>query len=405
MTINEACRILGVTSQCTRDEVKKAYSTKAVQFHPEEHPKEYEKIHSAYRLLIREIGNNKTEIVPDSSEQIIDNLETEDNKIQSEEINVKYDFNIGNVSRIKSDDERIQDKIAESYIKTKSKYRLNDDDFEGGEVSNKENSKIWGENEFADSISVSSKSLKFEEIKKAEQVQNERIKYLVIELTTILADKSIEGWKKLIRFFEVNSSIVNMERFTTQLQAKLINERYPYLKIKELFKLYRQFISRKNMSNKTMELYKFLDEIIRKKEESIEKMLVAFLFVFNIVFWIFFIKERFLGDMLIPIFGIIYSGFFIVIYYAIRYDKNKKTRTDILEIDGYYDSRKNCLITVLIIYTIGLIAFYIGGLRIPELIFMDGELFHLILICVNLVVIAILIGIHKLFFKLIKRNI
>ena len=51
--LNEAYRILGIEPGSDINEVKKAYASLIKQYHPEENPDEWKKIHDAYTLLCK----------------------------------------------------------------------------------------------------------------------------------------------------------------------------------------------------------------------------------------------------------------------------------------------------------------------------------------------------------------
>lgn len=51
-----ACRILGISEDAGRAEIRKAYAELSKKYHPEEHPDEFQKIHEAYQALIRGAG-------------------------------------------------------------------------------------------------------------------------------------------------------------------------------------------------------------------------------------------------------------------------------------------------------------------------------------------------------------
>ena len=48
-----AYEILKLEPGCSREEIKEAYAVLFKQFHPEEFPEEFQKIHTAYTTLIR----------------------------------------------------------------------------------------------------------------------------------------------------------------------------------------------------------------------------------------------------------------------------------------------------------------------------------------------------------------
>ena len=48
-----ACQVLGVKGNSTREEIKEAYAALSKQFHPEEYPEEFQRIHEAYVTLTR----------------------------------------------------------------------------------------------------------------------------------------------------------------------------------------------------------------------------------------------------------------------------------------------------------------------------------------------------------------
>ena len=58
--INDAYRILGLESGADIKEVKKAYAALIKQYHPEEHPEEWKKIHDAYTFLCNWLNRSKT---------------------------------------------------------------------------------------------------------------------------------------------------------------------------------------------------------------------------------------------------------------------------------------------------------------------------------------------------------
>ena len=51
-----ACRILGISEDAGRAEIRKAYAELSKKYHPEEHPDEFQKIHEAYQALNRGAG-------------------------------------------------------------------------------------------------------------------------------------------------------------------------------------------------------------------------------------------------------------------------------------------------------------------------------------------------------------
>lgn len=51
-----ACRILGISEDAGRAQIREAYAELSKKYHPEEHPDEFQKIHEAYQTLIRGAG-------------------------------------------------------------------------------------------------------------------------------------------------------------------------------------------------------------------------------------------------------------------------------------------------------------------------------------------------------------
>lgn len=45
--------ILGIEETFDKTEIKRAYARKAKLYHPEEHPKEYQRLRSAYRMAVK----------------------------------------------------------------------------------------------------------------------------------------------------------------------------------------------------------------------------------------------------------------------------------------------------------------------------------------------------------------
>lgn len=56
-----AYKILGLESGSTPEEIKEAYATLSKQYHPEEHPEEFQRIHEAYTTLTRRRRNRTVE--------------------------------------------------------------------------------------------------------------------------------------------------------------------------------------------------------------------------------------------------------------------------------------------------------------------------------------------------------
>lgn len=69
-----AYEILGLQPGCSAEDVKKAYAELSKQFHPEEHPEEFQQIHEAYATLVRgnrrgrEAGKGETKAVKEVKE-------------------------------------------------------------------------------------------------------------------------------------------------------------------------------------------------------------------------------------------------------------------------------------------------------------------------------------------------
>ena len=53
MTKDMAYEIFGLTPDASKEEIQKAYAQLSKQYHPEENPEEFQRIHEAYRILIR----------------------------------------------------------------------------------------------------------------------------------------------------------------------------------------------------------------------------------------------------------------------------------------------------------------------------------------------------------------
>lgn len=51
-----ACQILGVDAQADRRVIREAYARLSKQYHPEEHPEEFQQLHDAYETLLRGAG-------------------------------------------------------------------------------------------------------------------------------------------------------------------------------------------------------------------------------------------------------------------------------------------------------------------------------------------------------------
>lgn len=59
MNVKEAYEILGLSPDCSRQEIREAYAVLSKQFHPEEHPEKFQKIHEAYVTLTRRRGGRE----------------------------------------------------------------------------------------------------------------------------------------------------------------------------------------------------------------------------------------------------------------------------------------------------------------------------------------------------------
>lgn len=69
---NDICRILDIEASADRKAIKKAYALKVKQYHPEEYPEEWERIHNAYEAAVRIVSTQgKTDIVIPEPEIII----------------------------------------------------------------------------------------------------------------------------------------------------------------------------------------------------------------------------------------------------------------------------------------------------------------------------------------------
>ena len=51
--------LLGIEPTCDVKAIKKAYAKKSKEFHPAEHPEEYERIKSAYQMVLPEAAWRK----------------------------------------------------------------------------------------------------------------------------------------------------------------------------------------------------------------------------------------------------------------------------------------------------------------------------------------------------------
>ncbi|MBP5554904.1 MAG: J domain-containing protein [Lachnospiraceae bacterium] len=73
--LNEAYRILGIEPGSDIKEVKKAYASLIKQYHPEEHPEEWKKIHDAYTLVCDHLNNPQKPII-NSNVIVIDDIKS-----------------------------------------------------------------------------------------------------------------------------------------------------------------------------------------------------------------------------------------------------------------------------------------------------------------------------------------
>lgn len=90
-----AYRILRVQEGCSIQEIKEAYAALSKEFHPEEHPEEFQQIHEAYTVLTRRRnsrGNNPSEerknpmyVEQSSEDNLWEKAETEIKKREEEE--------------------------------------------------------------------------------------------------------------------------------------------------------------------------------------------------------------------------------------------------------------------------------------------------------------------------------
>jgi len=73
--LNEAYRILGIEPGSDINEVKKAYASLIKQYHPEEHPEEWKKIHDAYTLVCDHL-NNPQKLINNSNVIVINDIKS-----------------------------------------------------------------------------------------------------------------------------------------------------------------------------------------------------------------------------------------------------------------------------------------------------------------------------------------
>lgn len=68
-----AYKVLGLQPECTKDEIKEAYATLSKEYHPEEHPEEFQRIHEAYSVLVRKTRRGESHPInsePEKREEI-----------------------------------------------------------------------------------------------------------------------------------------------------------------------------------------------------------------------------------------------------------------------------------------------------------------------------------------------
>ncbi len=73
--LNEAYRILGIDEGADIKDVKKAYAALIKQYHPEEHPEEWKKIHDAYTLVCDHL-NNPQKLINNSNVIVINDIKS-----------------------------------------------------------------------------------------------------------------------------------------------------------------------------------------------------------------------------------------------------------------------------------------------------------------------------------------
>ncbi len=73
--IREAYRILGIDEGADIKDVKKAYAALIKQYHPEEHPEEWKKIHDAYTLVCDHL-NNPQKLINNSNVIVINDIKS-----------------------------------------------------------------------------------------------------------------------------------------------------------------------------------------------------------------------------------------------------------------------------------------------------------------------------------------
>lgn len=73
--LSEAYRILGIDEGADIKDVKKAYAALIKQYHPEEHPEEWKKIHDAYTLVCDHL-NNPQKLINNSNVIVINDIKS-----------------------------------------------------------------------------------------------------------------------------------------------------------------------------------------------------------------------------------------------------------------------------------------------------------------------------------------
>lgn len=112
MTKDMAYEVLGLVSDASKEEIQKAYAELSKKYHPEENPEEFQRIHEAYRMLIRgKRGRRQTESVGDTGyhaqinmpqkDEQSENMQFKDGQMQ----NLQLDRRVVDVNAYSTDDE------------------------------------------------------------------------------------------------------------------------------------------------------------------------------------------------------------------------------------------------------------------------------------------------------------
>ena len=81
---DDICRILDIEASADRQAIKRAYALKVKQYHPEEYPEEWERIHNAYETAIRIVSTQrKTDIMIPDPGIIIGQKDTENKAVKA----------------------------------------------------------------------------------------------------------------------------------------------------------------------------------------------------------------------------------------------------------------------------------------------------------------------------------